>query len=137
MPVIDGLKALDLTKITSRKEADEALAEYVSEVGVRQFLLKNLDRKQEGGFEWKINLNVLDANIEKMGEGLQYEGKFDKRTLFIRGTRSNYILDEDYDRIHDLFTASTIVSLDTSHWVQAEKPQEFVDTVLEFIAQYE
>ena len=135
--IIDGLKALDLTKITSRKEADEALAEYVPEAGVRQFLLKNLNRKQAGGFEWKINLNVLDANIEKMGEGLQYEGEFSKPTLFIRGIRSNYILDEDYDRIHELFTTSTIVSLDTSHWVQAEKPQEFVDSVLEFIAKYD
>ncbi len=131
--IIDGLKSLDLSKITSRKEADDALAEYVPEAGVRQFLLKNLQRKQEGGFEWKINLKVLDANIEKMGEGLQYPGEFDKPTLFIRGTRSNYILDNDYNRIHELFTSSIVVSLDTSHWVQAEKPQEFVDAVLEFI----
>jgi pimeloyl-ACP methyl ester carboxylesterase len=131
--IIDGLRALDLTQINSRKEADEALAEHIAEFEVRQFLLKNLQRKQGGGFDWKINLKVLDENIEKMGEGLQYSGSFDKPTLFIRGQKSNYILEEDYDRIHEIFENATIVSLDASHWVQAEKPQEFVDTVLAFI----
>ncbi len=131
--IIDGLKAMDLVQINSRKEADEALAGYIDSFEVRQFLLKNLQRKKEGGFEWKINLKALDANLEKISEGLQYPGGFDKPTLFIRGERSNYILKEDYDPIHKIFTSATIVSLETNHWVQAEKPQEFVDTVLEFL----
>lgn len=131
--IIDGLKAMDLAQIDSRKEADEALAEYIDSFEVRQFLLKNLQRKKEGGFEWKINLKALDANLEKISEGLQYPGVFDKPTLFIRGERSNYILKDDYDSIHKIFTSATIISLETNHWVQAEKPQEFVDSVLEFL----
>ena len=134
--IIDGLKSLDISGLTSRKEADDALAEYVPEAGVRQFLLKNLQRNPEGGFNWKINLKVLDKNIDKMGAGLQYPGHFDKPALFIRGERSNYIMEEDYDRIHEIFRASSIVTLDTSHWVQAEQPQEFVDTVVAFIQEH-
>jgi pimeloyl-ACP methyl ester carboxylesterase len=135
--IIDGLKALDIAKINSRKEADDALAVYVPEFGVRQFLLKNLQRNPAGGFDWKINLKVIDKNIDKMGDGLQYSGVFDKPTLFVRGSRSNYILEEDYARIKEIFTAATILSMDTSHWVQAEDPQAFVDHVKAFLAKHE
>jgi esterase len=131
--IINGLKAIPIQSITSRNEADGALAAYVPEPDVRQFLLKNLQRKTEGGFGWKINLPVIDKNLSNIGLDLEFTGKFDKPTLFIRGERSKYVKDEDMTRIKEVFPLAELKTLDTGHWVQAEKPQEFVDTVMDWL----
>jgi esterase len=131
--IIDGLKSVPIKSITSRNEADAALVPFVPEADVRQFLLKNLQRKPEGGFSWKINLPVIDKNLSNIGLDLQFEGKFEKPTLFIRGGRSKYVRDEDMIRIKQIFPQATLETLDTGHWVQAEKPKEFVDLVLNWL----
>lgn len=131
--IIEGLKAVPIDKIQSRNEADEALARHVPNQAVRQFLLKNLLRKPEGGFTWRINLNIIDKNLELIGGGLIHSGVFEKPTLFIRGAKSDYILDEDSAIIKKYFPNATLVTMDTGHWVQAEKPEEFVQVVLNFL----
>lgn len=131
--IIEGLKAIPVQTITSRNEADAALAAYVPEPDVRQFLLKNLQRRPEGGFTWKINLPVIDKNLNKIGFDLEFAGKFEKPTLFIRGGKSKYVKDEDMTRIKEVFPLAELKTLDTGHWVQAEKPQEFVDTVMKWL----
>ena len=131
--IINGLKAIPIDTVKTRAEADQILSEYVLEEDVRQFLLKNLSRKAEGGFSWKINLAVIEENLESIGQDIQFEGSFNGPTLFIRGARSNYVKDEDRDLIKQLFPKSTLVTMDTGHWVQAEKPQEFVEVVRNFL----
>lgn len=132
--IIEGLNAIPIETLQSRDEADKILSLYVPEMDVRQFLLKNLSRKPEGGFTWKINLPVIDNNLEKISEGMQYKGTYNGSTLFIRGSKSNYVKDEDRQTIKLLFPNSTLVTMDTGHWVQAEKPQEFVEVVKNFLA---
>lgn len=132
--IAEGLQAIPINQITNRTEADEALSKYVPEVDVRQFLLKNLQRKPEGGFSWKINLPVISEKLGNVGVDLQVSGTFDKPTLFVRGNRSAYIKDEDRKRIKEIFPKSSLVSMDTGHWVQAEKPQEFVQVVMQWLA---
>lgn len=132
--IIEGLKAVPIQTLTSRQEADAALAPFVPEPDVRQFLLKNLQRKPEGGFTWKINLPVIDKNLSNIGLDLHYPGTFDKPTLFIRGAKSKYVKDEDVNRIHQVFPNMTMETLDTGHWVQAEKPKEFVELVTKWLS---
>ncbi|MCK6616856.1 MAG: alpha/beta fold hydrolase [Cyclobacteriaceae bacterium] len=131
--IVEGLKAVPIDAIQSRNEADEALSQHVSNPSVRQFLLKNLMRKPEGGFAWRINLAVIDKNLELIGGALLHTGVFEKPTLFIRGSKSDYIVDDDRPGIKKIFPNSTLVTMDTGHWVQAEKPAEFVDVVLNFL----
>ncbi len=132
--ILDGLEAIDLNKLTSRAEADQILSKFIPEPDVRQFLLKNLSRTTNGGFEWKINLKAIDNHIEEIGEGMQYPGKFEKSTLFIKGAKSNYYSTGDEELIKSIFPKTTFSTLDTGHWVQAEKPVEFANTVLEFLS---
>ncbi len=131
--ILEGLNSISLPQLSSRNEADSLLANYVPEADVRQFLLKNLTRDNEGEFSWKINLSAIDTHIEEIGEGMQYPGTFSKSTLFIKGARSSYFKEGDDALILQLFPNAKIESLDTGHWVQAEKPQEFVSTVLNFL----
>jgi pimeloyl-ACP methyl ester carboxylesterase len=123
------LFALNIDTLSSRQEADQALSEYVPEADVRQFLLKNLQRKPEGGFSWKINLPVVREQLSNIGFDLQYPGKFEKPTLFIRGRRSDYVRDSDLTRIKEVFPNSKVETMETGHWVQAEKPKEFVELI--------
>ena len=127
--ILDGLKAIDINTVSTRNEADDTLAQFVDEPDVRQFLLKNLQRKPEGGFKWKLNLPVIANNITNIGLDLQFQGKFEKPTLFVRGGRSEYVRDKDIDRIKAIFPQAALETLDTGHWVPAEKPKEFVELV--------
>lgn len=131
--LIEGLAALPIDTITSRNEADEQLASAVPEPEVRQFLLKNMQRQPEGGFSWKINLPVIKAKLGNVGVDLIDQGVFEKPTLFIRGARSKYVSDSDWEKIVKIFPNAKLETMDTGHWVQAEKPQEFVDLVYHWI----
>ena len=132
--ILDGLKSIPIEKVSTRNEADETLARFVEEPDVRLFLLKNLQRKPEGGFKWKLNLAAVAANIGKIGLDLQFEGTFTKPTLFVRGSSSIYVREQDITRIHQVFPSADIETLNTGHWVPAEKPKEFVEVVENWLA---
>lgn len=131
--ILRGLKALNLSSLTSRNQADIELAKFVDEPDVRQFLLKNLSREQGGGFTWKLNLFAIDQNIEEMGAGLVVNGQYLGPSLFIIGERSNYYSFGDEELIKKYFPNFSLVEMPTGHWVQAEKPVEFVQEVLRFL----
>lgn len=131
--IIEGLKSIDITTLKSRSDADTALAENVPLIGVRQFLLKNLKRTPNG-FGWKINLDVIQTEIEEVGKGLPNNVQFDKPTLFIRGGMSNYIVEDDMELIKLHFPLARLVTVKgASHWVHAEKPEDFLEKVYSFL----
>lgn len=78
--ILDALQGVDLQGLQTRTQADELLARSINEPDVRQFLLKNLYRLDEGGFGWRFNLNILDREIENVGEALP--DHFYQRDLF-------------------------------------------------------
>jgi esterase len=130
--ILEGLMAIDLKAVKSRTEADQILARYVPESDVRQFLLKNLSRTDQG-FEWKIDLEGIGKNIDLIGDGMQYPGTFQGPALFIKGARSNYYKQGDEESIKKIFPTARFETIDTGHWVQAENPQEFARVVLSFL----
>ena len=132
--IVEGLKTIPVDSLSSRNEADDLLSQHVPEADVRQFLLKNLQRKSSGGFSWKINLPVIYQKLSNIGVDLQFSGQFNKPTLFIRGSMSKYIRDEDWKTITQVFPQAKLETLETGHWVQAEKPQEFASLVLNWVS---
>jgi len=132
--ILEGLNSINLSTLSSRKEAEDQLASYVPDLGTRQFLLKNLARDNDGKFTWKLNLNTISENIETIGLGLEKGLSKPKPVLFIRGRKSNYIKDEDFDKIYSMFPGSKIETIENAgHWVHAEQPQELLRMVKEFI----
>lgn len=131
--LIEGMKAIPLAETTSRAQAEVALAGYEPDPAVRQFLLKNLSRDSDGKFVWKVNLPAIDLHLQETGEGMIYQGSFEGPTLCINGNKSDYYKAGDEVLIKKIFPKAQFIALDTGHWVQAEKPQEFSQAVLQFL----
>lgn len=129
-----GLRAIDLKTIKSRGDADAVLSSYEPSLTVRQFLLKSLYRNEEGGFSWRINLPVIERELHGIGEELTNPHIVNTPTLFIRGSESPYVLDEDIPTIKGIFPNAILETIrGAGHWLQAEKPEEFVEILLRFI----
>ncbi|MBA6152280.1 alpha/beta fold hydrolase [Gelidibacter maritimus] len=132
--ILKGLSALDFETLKSRGEADKVLKSYVSELGTRQFLLKNLYWIEKGKLGLRINLEVLKEQVNEVGEPLPMHTKFEKATLFLRGDRSEYISSQDEALIHSHFPKAAIVTIsDAGHWLHAENPTDFYDAVSKFL----
>ena len=134
--VFAGLYALDLPTLRSRQDADAALARYLPDLALRQFLLKNLERDQSGTFRWRINLDGIRANYHEMLKSFEFTRMFTKPTLFIKGADSGYIEDNDLVTIREIFPHAQVVAIPgTGHWVHAEAPREFARIVMEFLTE--
>ncbi|GAB3640834.1 alpha/beta fold hydrolase [Spirosoma arcticum] len=132
--IIRGLNAIDLMNLGSRNEADAVLSGYEPLVAVRQFLLKNLYRNEQGRFDWRLNLPVIERELHGIGDELTNSRIVTEPTLFIRGSESPYITDEDIPTIKRIFPNAHIETIQgAGHWVQAEKPVEFVETLMKFL----
>lgn len=132
--VFEALFALDLDQVDSRKEAEAVLADKMADLGVRQFLLKNLSRKKEGGYRWKMNLPVLHQQYENILKPIQLFDIYEKPTLFIKGGRSKYITEASERDIKALFPQYVIKNVENAgHWVHAEAPRETIEIIKSFI----
>ena len=132
--ILEGLSALDFDVIKQRKEADNVLAKYIPEFGTRQFLLKNLFWVEKGQLALRVNLKALKENIEEVGEALPKDSKYKGETLFLRGDKSDYILFQDELLIKSHFPNTLFKTISNSgHWLHAENPKEFYETIIHFI----
>jgi pimeloyl-ACP methyl ester carboxylesterase len=132
--ILEGLTQIAKAKLTSRSDADELLAKYISLKAIRQFLLKNLYWKTPDELNLRINLQALKDNIEEVGKGLPQNSKYGGETLFLKGGDSDYIQDEDEKDIASHFENFEIkVIKNSGHWVHAEKREDFLQVSLEFL----
>ncbi|WP_420321640.1 alpha/beta fold hydrolase [Flagellimonas sp.] len=133
-PIVDALGKLDFDTINSRKEADEMLARYLPEFGIRQFLLKNLYWVEPGKLGFRFNYDVLKDKMDEIGENINSNAKFEGPTLFLRGDRSEYILPNDYPEIKKHFPNAEIDTISNAgHWLHAENPKRFFEKSLHFL----
>ena len=134
--LLRGLNALPLDQIESRQQADERFSAYEPSVGVRQFLLKNLYRTDQGTFAWRFNLPLLTRDMKNVGDVIRIETPITEPTLFIRGENSHYIRDEDWAAIQEQFPHARLETIaGAGHWVQAEQPKAFVASLLTFLGE--
>lgn len=133
--IFDALRSIDLTHPTDRRSIDAHLAPRIPDLGVRQFLLKNLASDGAGRYRWKMNLDGLFANYAAISGQPEATTTFDGPTLFIRGGRSDYIHDDDLPTIRRLFPTADLVTIpNAGHWVHAEAPDAFAEAVMDFLA---
>lgn len=130
--IIDGLLSVKVETVKTRGEAEKRLEPFVKELGLRQFLLKNMMRTSEG-YAWKVNLSVIDNQIENIGEALPVKAVCGVPSLFLSGGASDYVKESDHDHILQHFPKATFeVITGAGHWLHAERPKETIEIIQQF-----
>lgn len=125
---IDAMRAVDLRRVSRRSEA-KALLQVDQDV--KDFLLQSLDVKAK---RWKLNLEVLDAEMEKIVGFPDVTGQFTGPVLFLSGALSDYVKPEHRPRIKSLFPNAKFAKIPgAGHWLHADKPREFEAAVRAFL----
>lgn len=135
LAVIEGMSKLNFDEIENRREAEIFLKGYIKDEDTRKFVLTNLVRDGEGGYRWRLNLDGISRNYDRLREKPGPGKAFEKPTLFIKGALSNYIQTEHQQETLESFpNASVKVIMETGHWVHAEKPQAVQKILKDFLA---
>jgi pimeloyl-ACP methyl ester carboxylesterase len=134
--VIEAIESIEPENLTERSEAEDAFAQFLgNDQSTIQFLMKNLSRLPEGGFEWKPNMPVIIDAYYQLMEDVRPSAPFVGPAIFVRGERSRYILDEDVPHIKELFLNSSLVTIPgAGHWIHADAPELFTKTILSFLS---
>lgn len=138
LSVIEGMSKLNFDEIGSRRDAEMFLQAYIEDEGTRQFVLTNLTRSGEGVYQWRLNLDAISKNYDRLREKPGPGQAFEKPTLFIKGALSNYIQPEHEAETLELFPQARVkVIMETGHWVHAEKPQAVQKVLRDFLVSEE
>ena len=126
--ILETILSLDLSGISSRKDAEQILSQKIDSEKIRGFILKNLERGSTGAFRWRLNAKALYDNLDAIIDGI---ARPDKDTIgisgfpviFLKGSDSDYIPETDYNDIKLLFPAAEIRIVENSgHWIHADRP---------------
>ncbi|MEP5761766.1 MAG: alpha/beta fold hydrolase [Litoreibacter sp.] len=129
--LIDAMRAVNLDIVEKRSDADLQLRKTVTNYGIRAFLLQSLDVKTKS---WKLNLDVLEAEMHKIIGFPDVKGHFEGSTLFLSGANSDYVLPEHRTKIKTLFPKAHFAKIpDAGHWLHAEKPRDFEASLRVFL----
>lgn len=132
--IFEALLSLDLSKITKRSEAQIALMESLNNLPVVQFLLKNLTRNSEGKFAWKANIKVLYEKYNSIKGSINPTLQILHPTLFVKGSLSDYIQENDQEPIQSIFPNATFKTIENAgHWVHAANPKDLLKSTLDFL----
>lgn len=132
--IIDALTRVDFSQLKLRTEVDDILKQTIPEEGIRQFLLKNVYRKTKTEMAFRFNLESLSNNNPEVGQALPSFTTYDGEVLFLRGQKSDYILDDDFGLIKAHFENANIKTVaNAGHWLHAENPIDFYNELIEFI----
>lgn len=132
--ILNALVSVDLQAVENRSEVEDALKYRLEDESVVHFLLKNLSRTRKNGYQWKMNLPALVDNYHEIIRSIDDGEAFEGPTLFVRGERSDYILDDDILDILDLFPRAQLVTIPgAGHWVHADNPGDLLKTVVDFL----
>jgi pimeloyl-ACP methyl ester carboxylesterase len=130
---VAAMQSVDLTRVTTRAEAEAQLAPRVPDPALRAFFLQSLDLRERPPV-WRLNLAVLASEMPHIIGWPGTTGRFEGPTLFLTGGESHYVRPEHREMIRALFPAARFAKIPgAGHWLHAEKPREFEETVRVFL----
>ena len=121
----------------------------LQELSTRQFLLTNaMTSPSTGKLTFRIPIHLLHDSVAAIGDfpfippdepadATHHPASWSGPTLFIKGAQSKYINNRNLPIARAMFLNMRLETLDTGHWVHAEKPAETVNVVAEFIESIE
>lgn len=133
-PLIDALRALDLSLVRSRADADAALAQRIPNRTLRLFLLTNLERQGER-YRWRIPLDILADQLPVLEGFPPLDGRYEGPALFLHGAESDYVGADNRAVIERYFPHARLEAVPgAGHWLHAEQPERFAAALREFLS---
>ncbi len=128
--VFAAVNSVELEQFDSRGAVSDAMAKHITDTGVRQFILTNLRRDENGQYYWRIDFDALQRDYEHLSVAPVLGARFEKPVLVLRGSESSYVLAEHETAFRQRFADCQFKSIDgASHWLHAEKP-ELINTLI-------
>ena len=132
--IIDSLKEIDLSIYNTRNSVDDKLKESIKQKDLRNFLMKNIYRTNDGKLSFRFNLRSLSKNIGNIGKKIESDNQFNADVIFIKGENSEYINESDKESINILFPNSKFYIIpNAGHWLHVDNPNDFLSVLLSTI----
>ena len=133
---IDTLKGMDFNAVKSRADVDVILQTTFADPAIRSFLLQNLKAGDVDGYNWRVNLDAIEAHMgDIMGfPDFDTDQAYEGTTLFLGGQNSDYITFAHQAEIERLFPNSDLDFIeDAGHWVHADQPHALISRLKDFL----
>jgi len=132
--IFNGINEINLSSFRSRSQINECISDFISDIGERNFILKNLKRI-EGGFDWSPNIILLQKSMNEISSKIKLRSKIFNETLFLFGENSQYYNSDDIKDLSTDFKNFNIKIISNSgHWIHAENPSDFLSSVDNFLS---
>ena len=127
---------MDVSRFETRPAIDQAMSQFVSDPMIRQFLQMNIARDASGKYIWQNNIHAIERS-RKRTTFPQYDPPlYLGPALFFRGLKSDYIHDEDVERMKNSFPQLTLVEVEgAGHWLHYTHRDLMMQKINEFLAQ--
>jgi esterase len=138
--IFQALMTLNVSACHSRSAAQAALSSRIQDSMIRGFLLKNLAIDSEQGGSWIVDVSSLARQYDELRGWPESHGSYPKPSLWIMGELSEYY--EPKEQIEAAIksiapNAQFQVIPGVGHWVHAEKKDETVSVVFDFLQSIE
>ncbi|NDA14210.1 MAG: alpha/beta fold hydrolase [Gammaproteobacteria bacterium] len=131
--LVEAMLQIPLDRVQSRKDADRLLQREVADLALRQFLLQNL-RAEADGLRWRINLPVIQRQMDTLTGFPALPSRFDGPALFLYGLNSDYVKNEGIEKAKAYFPSAEFQGVaGAGHWLHAEQPEQAVSAIRQFL----
>ena len=129
---VEAMQTMPLPPGLTRREAMAVLEPAEPSEGIRAFLVQNLVFADEP--HWRIGLDHIAAGMADIEDFAPPPGaRYDGPTLFIRGTRSDYVTPARMPAIQACFPRVRHAAVEAGHWVHSENPNAFLAALEPFL----
>lgn len=137
---IEVMESVNISLYRNKQEIDNEISTVIQSKAIRQFLLMNLSKNTDGFLEWRVNISFIKMNMRSIQSFPTYSKVvcFLKPTMFLGGSESDYITENEYPVIRNFFPNAVIKHIpNAGHWVHSDKPAEFLQHVNSFVTENE
>jgi len=133
-PIFDALLATKPAFASAREDIHESLNQALNHDSVLvPFLMKGLHRRKEGGFAWRFNVPALQHALQDIVGHIEL-GLNTLPALFVRGSESDYVSEDDLDFLEEHFLHMDHHTIQgAGHWLHAQSPDEFFEVTADFL----
>jgi len=132
------MTTVDPGDYNTRAEVDSYLTKLAGEKTTRLVFSKNIE-STGGKMKWKLNAESLAENINNLLEGIHRpsEGittEYNFPVIFLKGDRSPYIPDSDFNDIKTVFPHAQIrIAANSGHWIHTDRADAVIEALKDLL----